>query len=311
MGASWAEMSVILHEVGRRVAPLPLLSSAVLGVEALVGGSSDALRAAWLPDVAAGERILTVAAMGRTGSVVPSELGAVLTASGGLRLTGSARFVPDAHIADGIVVAARDASGAVTYVLVEPSAAGVTIEVEATVDQTRRLAWVHFGDVAIGDEALLVEPGAGDALHDRVTAAGAVAVCADAVGAAEQMLFTASKYAVERHQFGRPIGSFQAVKHHCANMLIAVEASRAAVAFAVDGLDDPSVGVVEAASVAKSFVGPACADACQLAVQVHGGIGFTWEHDAHLYLKRTKLDESLFGSTGWHRRRLGRQILAG
>ncbi|MDO8390345.1 MAG: acyl-CoA dehydrogenase family protein [Actinomycetota bacterium] len=311
MGASWAEMAVILHEVGRRVAPLPLLSSAVLGVEALVGGSSDTLRAAWLPDVAAGERILTVAAMGPTGSVVASELGAVLTTSGGLRLNGSARFVPDAHIADGIIVAARDAQGAMSYVLVEPSAAGVSVEVEQTVDQTRRLAWVRFDDVAVSESALLVEPGTADALHARVTAAGAVAVCADAVGAAEQMLFTSSKYAVERHQFGRPIGSFQAVKHHCANMLIAVEASRAAVAFAVDGLDDPSIGVAEAAAVAKSFVGPACADACQLAVQVHGGIGFTWEHDAHLYLKRTKLDESLYGSTAWHRRRLGRQILAG
>ena len=311
MGASWAEMSVILHEVGRRVAPLPLLSSAVLGVEALVGGTSDAVRNEWLPDVAAGERILTVAAMGPTGSVVPSELGAVLTTSGGLRLNGSARFVPDAHVADGIVVAARDGTGAVTYVLVARSAAGVRVEVEPTVDQTRRLAWVHFDDVVVGENALLVEPGTGGVLHARVAAVGAVAVCADAVGAAEQMLFTASKYAVERMQFGRPIGSFQAVKHHCANMLVAVEASRAAVAFAVDGLDDPAADVAEAAAVAKSFVGPACAEACQIAVQVHGGIGFTWEHDAHLYLKRTKLDESLFGSTSWHRRRLGRHILGG
>ena len=311
MGATWAEMSIILHEVGRRVAPLPLLSSAVLAVEALVGGTSDALRSEWLPAVAAGERILTVAAQGPTGSVVASELGAVLsTSAAGMRLNGSARFVPDAHIADAIVVAARDANNAVTYVMVERGAPGVTVQVEPTVDQTRRLARVTFTDVTISDAALLVEPGNGAALHTRVAAAGAVAVCIDAVGAAEQMMFTSSRYAVERQQFGRPIGSFQAVKHHCANMLIAVEASRAAVAFGINALDDPSADVAEGAAVAKSFAGPACADACQLAVQVHGGIGFTWEHDAHLYLKRTKLDEGLFGSTAWHRRRLGQVVLS-
>jgi len=312
MGASWAEMSIILHEVGRRVAPLPLLSSAVLGVEALVGGTSDALRAEWLPAIASGERILTVAAQGPTGSVVPSELGVVLSGAAGARLlNGSARFVPDAHVADGIVVAARDSTDAVTYVLVAPTAAGVSIQVEPTVDQTRRLATVTFENVAFDDAALLVQPGQGGALHTRVTAAGAIAVCVDAVGAAEQMMFMSSRYAVERQQFGRPIGSFQAVKHHCANMLVAVEASRAAVGFAIHSLDDPSGDVVEGAAVAKSFAGPACADACQMAVQVHGGIGFTWEHDAHLYLKRTKLDEGLFGSTSWHRRRLGRSVLAG
>lgn len=311
MGATWAEMSIILHEVGRRVAPLPLLSSAVLGVEALVGGSSDDLRAEWFPAVAAGERILTVATHGPSGSVVPTELDAVLSAgSGGLRLNGSTRFVPDAHIADGIVVAARDANNAVTYVMVDPRAAGVSIEVEPTVDQTRRLARVSFADVAIADGALLVEPGTGAALHRRVVAVGAVAVCADAVGAAEQMMTTASRYAVERFQFGRPIGSFQAVKHHCANILINVEASRAAVAYAIHGLDDPAADVTEMAAVAKSYAGPACAEACQIAVQVHGGIGFTWEHDAHLHLKRAKLDEGLFGSTAWHRRNLGQLVIA-
>ncbi|MEI8240828.1 MAG: acyl-CoA dehydrogenase family protein, partial [Actinomycetota bacterium] len=165
MGATWAEMSIILHEVGRRVAPLPLLSSAVLGVEALVACTSDALRAEWLPAIASGERILTVAAQGPTGSMVPSELGAVLSgAAGSLRLNGSARFVPDAHVADGIVVAARDANNAVTYVMVNPTAPGVNVQVEPTVDQTRRLANVTFADVTIADAALLVEPGNGAAL---------------------------------------------------------------------------------------------------------------------------------------------------
>jgi alkylation response protein AidB-like acyl-CoA dehydrogenase len=139
---------------------------------------------------------------------------------------------------------------------------------------------------------------------------GAIAVCADAVGATERMLEVSSAYAKERTQFGRPIGSFQAVKHHCADMLIAVEGSRAAVAYATDVLDDPQDDPATGASVAKSYVGPSCAHACQTAVQVHGGIGFTWEHDAHLHLKRAKLDEALFGGAAWHRRRLGATLVA-
>ena len=164
-------------------------------------------------------------------------------------------------------------------------------------------------DVAVAEARLLGEPGSMSGLQTRLTSVGAIAVMADAVGAAEKMLDITTQYAQERKQFGRAIGSFQAVKHHCADMLMAVEGSRAAVAHAADVLDDPTEDLAEAASVAKSFGGPGCAQACQTAVQVHGGIGFTWEHDAHLYLKRTKLDEALFGSTSWHRRRLAAGVL--
>ena len=164
-------------------------------------------------------------------------------------------------------------------------------------DQTRRICRVEFDDVAIADARLLGEPGGMSVLQTRLASVGAIAVMADAVGAAEKMLEVSTQYAKERKQFGRAIGSFQAVKHQCANMLIAVEGGRAAVRHAADVLDDPNEDLAEAASVAKSFAGPGCSLACQTAVQVHGGIGFTWEHDAHLYLKRTMLDEALFGST--------------
>ncbi|MGI8492518.1 MAG: acyl-CoA dehydrogenase family protein, partial [Acidimicrobiales bacterium] len=227
-----------------------------------------------------------------------------------LRLDGVARFVPDAHVAGGIVVCARGADGSLLFTVVDPKAAGVSVEVEATVDQTRRLASVALDDVRVGDAGLLAAPGELDDLHARLTSLGAWAVCADAAGTAERSLEMAVAYAKQRRQFGRPIGSFQAVKHHLANMLVAVEGSRAAVAHASAAFDNGGPGVHEAASVAKSFVGPACAQVCETAIQVHGGIGFTWEHDAHLYLKRAKLDEALFGSTSWHRRRLGRGLVA-
>jgi alkylation response protein AidB-like acyl-CoA dehydrogenase len=130
------------------------------------------------------------------------------------------------------------------------------------------------------------------------------------VGATDRVLDRTATYAKERIQFGRPIGSFQAVKHHCANMAIAVEASRAAVRAAAASIDGDPEGWPTAAAVASSYVGPACTEACGLALRVHGGIGFTWEHDSHLYLKRVKLDEVLFGTPSWHRRRLAHDIIA-
>jgi alkylation response protein AidB-like acyl-CoA dehydrogenase len=230
------------------------------------------------------------------------------------RLGGVARFVPDAHVADHLVVSALDAAGDVVVALVDRRAPGVRVDVEPTYDRTRRLARVAFDDVVVADGRLLAGPGPGGgaALHDRLVAVGAIAVVADAVGAAEHVLEISTAYAKERKQFGRAIGSFQAVKHHLADMFTDVAASRAAVAFAVEAVDD---GVGEdlrhAAAVAKSFAGPACARVAELAVQVHGGIGFTWEHDAHRFLKRIKLDEALFGTTRWHRERLAGLLVDG
>jgi alkylation response protein AidB-like acyl-CoA dehydrogenase len=141
-------------------------------------------------------------------------------------------------------------------------------------------------------------------LFDRVLAIGVVAASCDATGATEQALERTADYAKERTQFGKPIGSFQAVKHHCADMAIAVEASRAATRAAAEALDADPLAWATAAAITASYVGPACSRACALALLVHGGIGFTWEHDAHMFLKRTKLDEVLFGTPSWHRRRL-------
>ena len=192
--------------------------------------------------------------------------------------------------------------------LVERAASGVAVEVEPTFDQTRRLARVTFERVAVNADRLLTDPGAGAELHEHVTSVGAIAAMCDAVGAAERILEVSNAYAKERFQFNRPIGSFQAVKHHLANMFTDVEASRAAVSFAVEALDSGG-DVRHAAAVATSFAGPACSRVATLAVQVHGGIGFTWEHDAHLFLKRVKLDEALFGSPKWHRQRLAQLLV--
>jgi alkylation response protein AidB-like acyl-CoA dehydrogenase len=327
LGGSYTDLAVILHELGRQVTPAPVLASAVLGPAALAWSANTALAAELLPTVAAGERLLTVALSSDTGSSEPSQLSVAWSTAStrsttstrstgrpAVTLDGVARFVPDAHVADHLVVSARDAAGTLVSALVDRRAPGVTIDVEPTFDQTRRLGRITFDDVAVPDERLLAEPGAGTELHDRLVSLGATAVVCDAVGAAEHVLEIATSYATTRRQFGRPIGSFQAVKHHLANMFTDVEASRAAAAFAVDALDrDGGDGgeLRHAAAVAKSFAGPACARVAQLAVQVHGGIGFTWEHDAHLFLKRIKLDEALFGTAKWHRQHLATLLVDG
>jgi alkylation response protein AidB-like acyl-CoA dehydrogenase len=315
LGGAFADLAVVLHELGRQVTPAPVLASAVLGAGALSWSPNTALAAEVLPPLAAGDVIVTAALSGATGSYEPSQLSVAWSARpGSVALDGVARFVPDAHVADHLAVSARDAAGAVAVALVDGRAPGVTIEVEPTYDATRRLGRIAFDGVTVPHGRLLAEPGAGNDLHHRLVALGATAVACDAVGAAERLLELSTAHAKSRRQFGRPIGSFQAVKHHLADMFTAVEASRAAAAFAVAAIDDHGdVGDVgdlrHAAAVATSFAAPACARVAQLAVQVHGGIGFTWEHDAHLFLKRIRLDEALFGTAKWHRQHLATLLI--
>jgi alkylation response protein AidB-like acyl-CoA dehydrogenase len=308
IGASYTDLAVILHELGRQVTPSPVLASTVVGTEALVASPNEGLAAEVLPGVASGDTLLTAALSSGAGSYEPSQLSVRFSRRGGaVVLDGAARFVPDAHVADHIVVAAVDDAGAVTLALVDRDASGVTIEVEPTYDQTRRLARLSLDGVSVGDDRLLAEGGSAGELHQRLVQVGAIAVVCDAVGSAEHVLEITNAYAKERFQFGRPIGSFQAVKHHLANMFTDVEAARAAAAIGVDALDGGG-DLRHAAAVATSFAGPACARVAALAVQVHGGIGFTWEHDAHLFLKRIRLDEALFGSARWHRRHLATML---
>jgi alkylation response protein AidB-like acyl-CoA dehydrogenase len=218
--------------------------------------------------------------------------------------------VLDADVADVFVVAARGTDDRAAAVLVHSSElASDAIHRLPTIDLTRRLFTVAFDGVRIPAERMLTEPGMrAERLLDGLLALGTVATAIDAAGAAEQALDVTAAYARGRIQFGKPIGSFQAVKHHCANMAVAVEASRAATRAAAIELDQCPATWQTTAGIAASYVGPACSNVCALAMRVHAGIGFTWEHDAHLWMKRVKLDELLFGSPGWHRRRLANDV---
>ncbi|HWS44962.1 MAG TPA: acyl-CoA dehydrogenase family protein [Acidimicrobiia bacterium] len=312
-GCGYADLGVVLHELGRNITPSPFLASAVLATGALLLADNDRVAAPALAAVTAGEALGAVALASTGGSydracLTTSWEGTAVS----MRLQGSSGFVLDADVATVLVVAARARDGTVAVLAVEAADPRVRIERVATVDETRRLFTVSFDDVVVGGDALLCEPGApAEELFERVLAIGVIATACDAAGVAERMLESAAEYAKVRTQFGKPIGSFQAVKHRCADITIAVEAARAATRAATETLDGDLAEWSTTAAVTSSYVGPACAEACAQGLLVHGGIGFTWEHDSHLYLKRAKLDEVLFGTPSWHRRRLADAVFPG
>jgi alkylation response protein AidB-like acyl-CoA dehydrogenase len=311
-GAGYPELGVVLRELGRGIVPSPFLASAVLASAALTLADNRGLSSELLASLVAGESLGSVAFASTGGSYdVSRSTTGWERADTAVRLHGSAGFVLDADVADVLIVAARDPGGATGAFAIDATSPGVQVVRTATVDITRRLFTVSFDDVVVGGNRMLCEPGPrAEELLGQVLAVGVIAAACDATGAAEQVLERSADYAKERVQFDKPIGSFQAVKHHCANMAIAVEASRAAVHAAADALDGDARGWSTTAAVTSSYVGPACAQACALGLLVHGGLGFTWEHESHLYLKRAKLDELLFGTPSWHRRQLARSVIA-
>lgn len=299
-GAGFAELAVVIEELGRFVTPSPFLGSAVLATSAFLGASDTDLARTWLPRLCDGSAVGTVALSGHDGRVGVDLLEMRLT---GGTITGTAGYVVDAAAADVLVVAAAGDSGPV-LVAVEADRDGVTVTPKATVDGTRRIATVTLTDVAVGnDDALVSGSGARDA-YERLVDLASVAIALDAAGGARHALEQTVAYAGEREQFGRKIGSFQAVKHHCANMLIAVEGASAAAQRAVDAVEGDPASLPEAASSAASHAVESYVFVAGDSVQVHGGVGFTWEFDCHLFLKRAFLSRSMFGDTRFHRERL-------
>jgi alkylation response protein AidB-like acyl-CoA dehydrogenase len=308
-GAEFADMAVVLHELGRRVVPLPIVSGGVLAATALTDCENPALATELLPDVASGERGIAVAVGGPDGQLPVATWGMTWTPDGdGVRLDGVTGFVLDAAGSDVLLVGATGPDGAV---LAAVDSSRARIEQLSITDRTRRLGRVVLDAVRVPRERLLTDPGGAGPLIDRVQRAGALALAASEVGLAERTTEETAAYARERHQFGRAIGSFQAVKHTCADMVVAVECARVAVDDAVTAWAGAEEDARLTVSIAKAVAGDAAVAVCGDAVQMHGGIGFTWEHDAHLWLKRAVLDQALFGSPSWHRRRVADLVVAG
>jgi alkylation response protein AidB-like acyl-CoA dehydrogenase len=300
-GFSYAETAILLHEMGRVLAPVPYLSSAVLAAEAMLAGGSDEQKARWVPALASGETIATIAVAEPGGGWEEPSVATVAEASGdGYQITGTKSFVAAGHIADVVIVAAR-LDGEVGLFVVERAELAATKLV--TLDTTRPQATVELSGAPaerLGE--------AGWEVVERLYDVARTALAAEQVGGLERVLEMAVQYAQERKQFGRAIGSFQAVKHLCADMLVGLESARSASGYATWALATGSDELKEAAPLAKAYCSEAFFSAAGDSIQIHGGIGFTWEHDAHLYFKRAKSTELLFGSPAQQRAVLADRI---
>jgi len=306
-GFTQLELGVVLEEAGRRLTPSPLFATVVLGANLLLLAGSEEQKQGRLPGVAAGERTLAVAVVDQGGGWDPDSITTTARPEGGgVVLDGVKSYVVDGHTADVVIAAAKDEAGELGFYLVEGDAAGVTRELLVTLDMTRKQAVVRLDGVEVGPEAKL-ERGGAEVLADLYDLA-AVGLAFEAVGGAAKCMEMSVAYAKARIQFGRPIGSFQAVKHACADMLVAVESSRSAAYYAgwAASADDPELRI--AAPLAKAYCADAYFQVAAATIQVHGGIGFTWEHDAHLYFKRAKTSQLMLGDSAAWRAKLADRI---
>ena len=233
--------------------------------------------------------------------------------SGRFTLSGTKLFVPDAHTADAIVVAARTSPGGsdgagISLFLLPRDTRGVEIKLLPTMDQTRKLCEVTCADVTVGADALLGAANGGWAPLARVLDRATVALCAEMCGGAQKVLDMTVEYAKIRQAFGKPIGSYQGVKHKAADMLVEVENSKSITYYAAWAMDERSPEGPLAVSMAKAYVSDAYRRVSAAGIQLHGGIGFTWEHDLHLYFKRAKGSEFTFGDATYHRERVAQLV---
>jgi alkylation response protein AidB-like acyl-CoA dehydrogenase len=301
------ETAILLEELGRAAYPGPYLPT-MLAATGIAEAGTDAQQKRWLPAVATGDARASIAFLdtdldwGPEGVRTRAE-----RTSHGWTLTGEKRFVPWAHVANVLLIPAVAPEG-LTVFLVEPSARGLGLSPVAGMDLATR--WVHMrlDSVPVAADGVLGAVGAGAPLLGGLLRRGAVGAAAEMLGAARRCLDMSVAYAKVREQFGQPIGSFQAIRHKCSEMLLEIENSHSATYYAAWALDARADDHELAASVAKAYVGDAARKVCGEAIQVHGGIGFTWEYDLHLYFKRAKALEPMYGDGDYHRELIVRHI---
>ncbi|MBI3651819.1 MAG: acyl-CoA/acyl-ACP dehydrogenase [Acidobacteria bacterium] len=304
LGLGLVELAVVVEEMGRANLPGAFIST--LWAAALMErAGSEAQKAEYLDAISAGELKATVALLEASADWHPAAVQLRAEVEGqGYRLNGRKEFVTDAAIADVILVAART-SGGLIILVVKKDSAGVTITETPAMDATRKLYTVEFQEAHI--EAALTNK-VKDALEYSMGVA-AIALSAEMLGGMQWTLDTTVEYAKTRLQFGRPIGTYQAVQHHCADMLLMTESSRSAVYYAAYALSEKDSMARHAVSIAKAYCSDAAREVGNLGIQCHGGIGFTWEHNLHLYYKRAKSSEIMLGDATYHREELARLVI--
>ena len=313
LGLGFVELAALLERMGEVLVCAPFFSSICMGANTLLAAGSEKQKEEHLPAVAEGAARLALAHTGATGGPGSAAIDVEARVDGdALVLQGRHGYVLDGHTADVLIVAGRapgsEGDAGITLALVPGDHAGVTRRALPTVDQTRRLAQVDLDAVRVPIDRVLGAPGeAGPALA-RALDLAAVAQSAEQVGGAQRCLDMTIAHVKEREQFGRPIGSFQAIKHKCADMMIAIEAARSAAYYAACAAADETDELSTCASLAKAFCSEAYFQCAAQAIQVHGGVGFTWEYDVHLHFKRARASESFLGEPAWHRERIAQAI---
>ncbi len=302
-GLGVVELAVLFEEMGYALAPSPLFSNTIAGIALSLCGSDDQ-RERFLRPLAEGRMRGTPALWDAGGSATIGAFSMEARADGdGLVLDGEKVLVMDAAAADFLLVATADGRRHI----VGRDAAGLTIAPSTSIDLTRRLYAVRFDGVRVAAEDSLPAEGAD---YYPVFFRLCVALAAESTGLAQRTMEMAVEYAKDRQQFGRPIGSYQAVSHRCAQMLLETENSRSAVYGAAWAADAEPESLPRAASMAKAYAGDAGWRVPDASIQVHGGIGFTWEHDLHFFLKRGKANAAMFGDSKWHRERVADAVLS-
>jgi alkylation response protein AidB-like acyl-CoA dehydrogenase len=303
---TFLDLVVVLEEAGRALLPGPFLSTMGLAVPALLEAANETQKESVLGRIAAGDARATLAfsePAGRWDAEGVQMLGAERRGDG-WSLDGVKLFVPDAGVADYMVVAARTRPAGeegVSLFLLEGRPAGLSVTPLETMDMTRRWYEVRFDGVELPADALMGAADQGWPALRRALEWGETALCAEMIGGAQRVLDMSVDYAKTRHQFGRPIGVYQAVSHKLADMLLETESARSATYYAAWAIDADAPDRSLAASMAKAYVSDAYRKAAGDGIQVHGGIGFTWEHDMHLYFKRAKASEVTLGDATYHR----------
>jgi len=301
VGLNMVDLVVILEEMGRLALPGPFFSTVCMGGRAILEAGSSEQKQKFLPSIVSGKTKATLAVLEENARW--DEKGVKLSArknKKGYTLNGIKLFVPDAHVSEVIVCAARSSEG-ITLFLLDRQQAGISTTLLKTMDQTRKLCEVRLDKVQVGPDAVLGVPGEGWQALSRILDCSKVALCAEMCGGAQKVLDMTVEYAKLREQFGRPIGSFQAIQHKCANMLVQVESAKSATYYAAWAVANDIPEAPLAAAMAKAYCSDAYRQVSAEGIQVHGGIGFTWEHDLHIYFKRAKGSEVTFGDATWNR----------
>ncbi len=312
-GLTFVELIALMEQMGAALLCAPFVSSICLAANALLVGGNETQKREYLPGLAAGDTTATVAYAGPSGRWDGAGSGAVAARAGGdFVLNGTKSFVLDGHSADLLILAARQADcerpEAISLFIVPADAGGIERRRLPTMDQTRRQAEVTLRDVRVPASALIGQEGDGLELLRKTLDRAAVAVSAEQVGGAQRCLDMAVEYAKARVQFGRPIGSFQAIKHKCADMLLRVESARSASYYAGWAVAAEEDELPALAALAKAYCSDAFFFCAAENIQIHGGVGFAWEHDAHLYFKRAQSTETLFGDPATHRETVARHM---